>query len=123
MPNIAFLPFNVGEPVRPALGRQLSQFLSEAYKVQPEVSTNFVNYLAQVGTQEAPEAALVNFGSRGGKFEIETGLSGVSPAVSMAWRGHGIEFGLLNSGTHIAARRHGRLEGGADPRREGAALG
>jgi tetratricopeptide (TPR) repeat protein len=63
MPNIAFLPFNVGEPIRPALGRQLSQFLSEAYKVQPEVATNFVNYLAQVGTQEAPEAALVNFGS------------------------------------------------------------
>ena len=68
-------------------------------------------------------AALVNFGSRGGKFEIETGLSAISPALSMAWRGHGIDFGLLNSGTHIVARRHGRLEGGADPRREGAALG
>ncbi len=60
MPNIAFLPFNVAEPVRPALGRQLCQFLSEALKVQPEVGTNFVSYVAQVGTPAEPEAAFVN---------------------------------------------------------------
>jgi gamma-glutamyltranspeptidase / glutathione hydrolase len=29
----------------------------------------------------------------------------------------------MNSGVHAVVRRNGRLEGGADPRREGAALG
>lgn len=62
MPKIAFLPFNVAEPVRPALGRQLCHFVSEALKVQPDVEVNYVSYLAQVGTQESPEAAFVNIG-------------------------------------------------------------
>ena len=29
----------------------------------------------------------------------------------------------MTSGTHVLARRNGRIEGGADPRREGVALG
>lgn len=60
MPKIAFLPLNVSEPVRPALGRQLSHFLSEVLKVQPDVETNYVSYLAQVGSPSKPEAAFVN---------------------------------------------------------------
>jgi tetratricopeptide (TPR) repeat protein len=60
MPKLAFLPFNVAEPVRPALGRQLCNFLAETLKVQPEVETNFVSYLAQVGTPDEPRQAFVN---------------------------------------------------------------
>jgi tetratricopeptide (TPR) repeat protein len=57
------MPFNVGEPLRPALGRQFANFLSEAYKTQPEVETNFVSFLTQVGTQAEPAQAFVNLGS------------------------------------------------------------
>lgn len=71
--------------------------------------------------QEA--AALINFGSQGKSFEIEIGWSAVGPALSMVGYGQDVDFGLLNSGTHIIVRRDGYLEGGADPRREGAALG
>jgi tetratricopeptide (TPR) repeat protein len=62
MPKIAFLPFNVAEPIRPALGRQLAHFLSEAIKAQEGVETQFVSYLAQVGPETNPAAAFVNLG-------------------------------------------------------------
>ena len=57
------MTFNVGEPLRPALGRQLANFLSEAYKSQPDVESNFVSFLTQVGTQAEPAQAFVNLGS------------------------------------------------------------
>lgn len=69
-------------------------------------------------------AALINFGSQGEAFEIEMGWRAVGPALSMVGYGQNVDFGLMNSGTHIVVRRpDGVLEGGADPRREGAALG
>lgn len=71
--------------------------------------------------QEA--AALINFGSQGKSFEIEIGWRAVGPALTMVGYGQDVDFGLLNSGTHIIVRRDGHLEGGADPRREGVALG
>jgi gamma-glutamyltranspeptidase/glutathione hydrolase len=37
--------------------------------------------------------------------------------------GHRIVPSLMNSGIHIVMRRDGHLEGAADARREGAALG
>ena len=82
-------------------------------------------------------AALVNFGSRGGAFEIEYDpatdwralirpwLS--TPSLWQAMRvkpfGHEIAPDLLTSGLHIIVVRPDGLEGGADPRREGIALG
>jgi gamma-glutamyltranspeptidase/glutathione hydrolase len=69
-------------------------------------------------------AALINFGSQGDTFEIETSVAAVGPVLSLTGYWHKLEFGLLNSGTHIVVRRpDGMLEGGADPRREGVALG
>lgn len=69
-------------------------------------------------------ATLINFGSQGDAFEIELGWRAVGPALSMVGYGQNVDFGLMNSGTHIVVRRpDGVLEGGADPRREGAALG
>jgi gamma-glutamyltranspeptidase / glutathione hydrolase len=70
-------------------------------------------------------AALMNFGSRGGPFEIEIDqASAIWHALKMKPYGHRVSADLLTSGTHaIVVRQDGTLEGGADPRREGAARG
>ena len=70
-------------------------------------------------------ASLMNFGSRGGAFEIEIDQrAALWHALKMKPYGHTISADLLNSGTQvIVLRKDGRLEGGADPRREGVARG
>jgi len=83
-------------------------------------------------------AALANFGSQGRAFELESTTSSAYDVLTRpwAWRstiwqalrlkplGHRIDFDLMTSGTHIIVRRGpNHLEGGADPRREGVALG
>jgi gamma-glutamyltranspeptidase/glutathione hydrolase len=69
--------------------------------------------------------ALMNFGSRGGPFEIEIDQpSAIWHALKMKPYGHRVSADLLTSGNHvIRVRRDGTLEGGADPRREGVARG
>ena len=69
--------------------------------------------------------ALMNFGSRGGAFEIEVDhASAIWHALKMKPYGHRVSADLLTSGTHIIVRRSDdTLEGGADPRREGVARG
>jgi gamma-glutamyltranspeptidase/glutathione hydrolase len=68
---------------------------------------------------------LMNFGSRGGPFEIEIDhASAVWHALKVKPYGHRVSADLLTSGTHaIVMRKAGLLEGGADPRREGVARG
>jgi gamma-glutamyltranspeptidase / glutathione hydrolase len=68
-------------------------------------------------------AALINFGSQGKAFQLEFGWRAIGPALSLVGYGQNIDFALMNSGTHVVVRRDGKLEGGADPRREGVALG
>lgn len=68
-------------------------------------------------------AGLINFGSMGKAFELEIGWRAIGPALTMMGYGQNVDFDLMNSGTHIIVRRGDHLEGGADPRREGAALG
>ena len=82
-------------------------------------------------------AALVNFGSRGGPFEMEYDPATDWRALVRPWLstpplwqamrlkpfGHEIAPDLLTSGLHIIVVRPDGLEGGADPRREGIALG
>lgn len=68
-------------------------------------------------------AALLNFGSRGGTFEIEAGWWAVWHALKLAALGQRVTSEIMTSGLHIIVVRDGRLEGGADPRREGAAMG
>ena len=69
--------------------------------------------------------ALMNFGSRGGPFEIEIDhASAIWHALKVKPYGHRVSADLLTSGTHaIVVRKGGMLEGGADPRREGVARG
>lgn len=73
---------------------------------------------------DAQEAAdLMNFGSQGSGFEIELAWPAVWTAIKLKPFGHRIVPSLMNSGTHIVTQRAGHLEGAADARREGAALG
>ena len=75
---------------------------------------------------DAQEAvSLLNFGSRGGAFEIEIDhRSALWHALKMKPYGHRISADFLNSGAHaIVVRKDRHLEGGADPRREGVARG
>jgi gamma-glutamyltranspeptidase/glutathione hydrolase len=69
--------------------------------------------------------SLMNFGSRGGSFEVEVGSrAALWNALAMRPYGHRISADSLESGTHaIVVRTAGRLEGGADLRREGVARG
>jgi gamma-glutamyltranspeptidase/glutathione hydrolase len=68
-------------------------------------------------------ADLMNFGSRGHGFEIELAGPAVWTALKLKAFGHAVVPSLMNSGTHIVLKRGNRLEGAADPRREGVAVG
>jgi gamma-glutamyltranspeptidase/glutathione hydrolase len=69
-------------------------------------------------------ATLMNFGNRGGRFEIEIDhRAALWHALKMKPYGHRIDAGFLESGTHVIVLRPDGLEGGADPRREGVAGG
>ncbi len=69
-------------------------------------------------------ADLPNFGSRNGPLELEMDYRDERLPEKLAKLGHSVKIGPMTSGTHIIVRRPGgRLEGGADPRREGVARG
>ena len=73
----------------------------------------------------AEEAAdLPGFGSRNGPFEVEQGTTAETILGPLAAaRGETVKAVDMNTGVHIIVRRDGHLEGGADHRREGVALG
>ncbi|MEX2166927.1 MAG: gamma-glutamyltransferase [Methyloceanibacter sp.] len=71
----------------------------------------------------AQAAALVNFGSTAEKFLLEPGAEWDALATGLAAMGHDVLRRDLTSGLHIIAVTPEGLEGGADPRREGVALG
>lgn len=67
---------------------------------------------------------LPNFGSRNKATELEAGTSVATLAPALQRMGHAVQVLPFPSGVHgIVIQRDGRLEGGADPRREGRALG
>jgi gamma-glutamyltranspeptidase/glutathione hydrolase len=72
-----------------------------------------------------PQAAtaLVNFGSTGGAFLIEPGQEWDALAEGMGRLGHKVERFPFTSGLAVIAVTPDGLEGGADPRREGVAVG
>jgi gamma-glutamyltranspeptidase/glutathione hydrolase len=72
-----------------------------------------------------PQAAtaLANFGSTGGAFLLEPGAARDGLAEGMGKLGHEVERFDFTSGLAIIAVTPEGLEGGADPRREGVALG
>ena len=67
---------------------------------------------------------LPNFGSTGRATQLEYGWSTIWKGLQLKSYGHTIAPDLMNSGLHaIAVRPDGIIEGAADPRREGVALG
>lgn len=66
---------------------------------------------------------LPNFGSTGRTTQLEYGWSAIWKGLMLKSYGHAISPDLMNSGLHAIVRRPDGLEGAADPRREGAALG
>jgi gamma-glutamyltranspeptidase/glutathione hydrolase len=68
-------------------------------------------------------SALMNFGSTGEGADLETDWQSVLTGLRLKSYGHAIRIDLMNSGLNLLAVRDGVIEGGSDPRREGAALG
>jgi gamma-glutamyltranspeptidase/glutathione hydrolase len=71
----------------------------------------------------AAAAALPNFGSIGGPVLLEKGTPLESLKGPLEAMGHEVRVMDLNSGVHGVLRMHSGWEGGADPRREGIAIG
>ncbi len=67
--------------------------------------------------------ALPHFVNRNGATDLEAGTPLAAIADALRARGHEVRLRPLNSGLHGIMARGGRLEGGADPRREGVAIG
>src|SRR5690606_37406329 len=67
--------------------------------------------------------ALPNLGSRNRKTELERGTALEALAPGLAAMGHTVEVLEATSGVQGILIENGRLMGGADPRREGLALG
>jgi gamma-glutamyltranspeptidase/glutathione hydrolase len=95
--------------------------------------------VAMIDWQLDPQTAteLANFGNRGRAFELEFDPSLATSDVLTPWStvpsiwrairlralGNTIRPDLMTSGLHIVERRGTILTGGADPRREGVAIG
>lgn len=75
------------------------------------------------GLGAADAASLPTFGSRNGPFEIEAGPWAADLARTMKERGNRVSISAMTSGLHVIIAHDQYLEGGADPRREGVALG
>lgn len=75
------------------------------------------------GLDPAQAAALVNFGATENAVLLEPGAAWDALAATLEAMGHAVRRAPLTSGQHIIARTPEGLEGGADPRREGVALG
>ena len=89
-----------------------------------------INYVAKAlvamldwGMDAQSAVALPNFGSRNGPTEIERGSSYESLAAALRARDHEVVILDLTSGTQVIERVEDGWRGGADPRREGEALG
>jgi gamma-glutamyltranspeptidase/glutathione hydrolase len=66
---------------------------------------------------------LVHVSNSNGDTDVELGPSGDALAAELRTRGHVVARKALESGLHGIMRTRRGLEGGADPRREGVALG
>jgi gamma-glutamyltranspeptidase/glutathione hydrolase len=91
---------------------------------------NIIHYVARAlvatldwGFDVQSAIALPNFGSRNGPTLIERGSVYELLRPELEERNHVVELVPLNSGLHGIERVPGGWRGGADPRREGTALG
>ena len=71
----------------------------------------------------ADAAALANFGAPGDVFLLEPDVELDALAKAMQQLEHNVKRTELSSGLHIIAVTPDGLQGGADPRRDGVAVG
>jgi gamma-glutamyltranspeptidase/glutathione hydrolase len=91
----------------------------------PEYVAGALVALLDFGADPATAAALFHVSqSNREATTLEEGAAPPGLAEALAALGHRVETAPMTSGLHLIRRRpDGRLEGGADPRREGVALG
>jgi gamma-glutamyltranspeptidase/glutathione hydrolase len=89
-----------------------------------------INYVAKTligvldwGLDIQAAIELPNFGSRGGAAELEKGTAAEALKPALEAMGHKVAVVPFTSGLHGIAPTPSGLRGGADPRREGVALG
>ena len=80
-------------------------------------------YHLGLGMPIADAVAAGNIAAIGGAVELEPGFFSASTIDGLEKLGHKVVQHQLNSGIHAIALHDGKLYGGADPRREGSALG
>jgi len=80
-------------------------------------------YHLGLGMPIAEAIAAGNIGAIGGQVELESGYFSADTVAALEEMGHKVVQRELNSGLHAIAIVDGELRGGADPRREGSALG
>jgi gamma-glutamyltranspeptidase/glutathione hydrolase len=127
-------PNEVGPRKRPRSSMAPTMVFDAAGRLELLVGSpggsQIINYVAKalVGVldwkldiQQAIE--LPNFGSRNGPTQIESGSRYEALAPALGERGHEVRVMALESGLHGIERVPGGWRGGADPRREGVALG
>ncbi len=92
--------------------------------------SEIINYVAETliavldwGYDVQSAVSLLHVGNRNGPTEIEAAPGAEALAQALRARGHTVSLREFNSGLHAIERTRRGLEGGADPRREGVALG
>jgi gamma-glutamyltranspeptidase/glutathione hydrolase len=144
--DFAFVPEEEGRPLanRVEAGKRPRSSMAPTFVFAPDGSLRLalgsaggpqiINYVAKalVGTLDwklslQQAIAAPNMGSRNRETEIERGSALERVAATLQALGHPVEAVDMVSGTQGVARRAGgpgfTLTGGADPRREGVALG
>jgi gamma-glutamyltranspeptidase/glutathione hydrolase len=140
--DFSFVPEQGGRPVanRVEPGKRPRSAMSPTFVFNPDGSLQatlgsaggsaIINYVAKtlVGVldgRQSPQQAIAapNMGSRNRETEIERGTALESIASALRSMGHPVAAVDLVSGTHAIVRTPRGLRGGADPRREGVALG
>jgi len=141
--DFSFLPERDGVPIanRVEAGKRPRSSMAPTLVFAPDDSlllvvgspggSRIINYvaLAVIGVVDwnlDPQQAinLPHVVNRGGKTDLEEGTAVEAHAAMLTALGHEVSIRGLNSGLHaIEVRPDGTLLGGADPRREGVALG